>query len=306
MKKFLAVRLVKAFLTIWFIFTLVFVFTRLSGDPTFWLLPDDATEETRISLRNSLGLDRPIPEQYMKSIVSIFKGDFGKSYRYLRPVGDLFSERAGATVSLGLIAFGLAIILGVPLGVTAAVNRNSMIDRLTMGATLVGYTIPDFVFSILMIFLFSLTLRLLPSGGNAGFRNYIMPVLALSVSPMANIARLTRSSILDVLRQDYLDCARSKGVKERIVIFKHALRNAMIPVVTIIGLQLGLIIGGSVVVETVFGWPGVGSLIVTAAKMRDFPVIQAGVVLISVAVTFTNTLVDLSYAVLDPRIRDNF
>ena len=278
----------------------------MSGDPTRWILPDDAPDQVRVELRQSLGLDLPISEQYVNSLLSVFNGDMGKSYYYLRPVGELFAENAGATLKLGIAAFVLAIILGVPLGVLAAVKRNSFIDRLTMGITIGGYTIPDFVFSILLVFLFSLKLRLLPSGGSATLAHFFMPVIALSVGPMASIARLTRSSLLDVLRHEYLDCARAKGVREIAVVFKHALRNALIPVVTIIGLQLGSIIGGSVVVETVFAWPGVGSLLVAAAKNRDFPVVQYGVMLISIAVTFTNMLVDLSYAFLDPRIRDNF
>lgn len=306
MKKFFVVRLIKSIITIWFILSLVFVITRLSGDPTQWILPDDASEATRIEVRENLGLDRPISEQYMKMVIGVFNGDAGKSYIYLRPVGDLFAERFGATLQIGIVAFLIAIALGVPLGVLAGVKRNSIFDRLTMGASIAGSTIPNFVFGILMIFFFSLLLRLLPSGGTGTLKHYIMPVIALAVGPMASIARLTRSSLLDVLRQDYLDCARAKGVPEVVVIFKHALRNTLIPVVTIIGLQMGSIIGGSVVVETVFAWPGIGSLIINAAKSRDFPIIQYGVVLISIAVTFTNMLVDLSYAFLDPRIRDNF
>lgn len=306
MGKFLAIRLLKAVITIWFILTLVFALTRMSGDPTNWILADDATEAMRTDLRVSLGLDDPLGEQYLRMFTDLFQGKSGKSYNYLRPVGDLFAERLPYTLKLGVLGFGLAVILGVPLGVFAAVKHNSVFDRLTMGLTIAGNTIPNFVLSILMIFLFSLKLRVLPSGGAGGAENYIMPMIALAVGPMASIARLTRSSMLDVLRQDYLDCARAKGVRPLVVIFKHALRNGLIPVVTIIGLQLGTIIGGSVVVETVFGWPGIGSLIVSAAKMRDFPIIQYGVMWIAIAVTMTNLLVDVSYALLDPRIRDNF
>lgn len=306
MKKFIVVRLVKAVITIWFIVSLVFVLTRLSGDPTDWMLPDDASVEARMELRESLGLDKPISEQYKIYISGVLHGDMGKSYYYLRPVGELFSERAEATVKLAVIAFSMAILLGVPLGVMASVHRNSFLDRLTMGIAIAGYTIPNFVLGILMIFLFSLTLRILPSGSYGGWKNYIMPVIAMMVGPMANIARLTRSSMLDVLKQDYLDCARAKGVVEWIVIFKHALRNALIPVVTIIGLQIGTLIGGMVVVETVFAWPGIGSLIISSAQNRDFPVVQYGIMICAIIVCITNLLVDLSYALLDPRIRDNF
>lgn len=306
MKKFLAVRLTKAVVTIWFIVSLVFVLTRISGDPTEWMLPDDASIETRLELRQSLGLDRPITEQYGDYITDVFQGNMGKSYYYLRPVGELFAERAAATLKLAVASFSLAILIGMPLGILAAVYRNTLWDRLTMGFAVAGYTMPNFVLGILLIFLFSLKLRLLPSGGYGENIHFIMPVLALMVGPLANIARLTRSSMLDVLRQDYLDCARAKGVIERKVISRHALRNALIPVVTIIGLQMGTLIGGMVVVETVFAWPGIGSLIISSAQNRDFPVIQYGIMICAIVVCITNMLVDLSYALLDPRIRDNF
>lgn len=306
MKKFLVMRLIKAVVTVWFIVSLVFVLTRISGDPTEWMLPDDAPVEARLELRQSLGLDRPIVEQYGDYISNVLHGDMGKSYYYLKPVGELFSARAAATLKLAVTSFSLAILIGVPLGVIASVHRNTFLDRITMACAIAGYTIPNFVLSILLIFLFSLKLRLLPSGGYGEGINYVMPVLALMVGPMANIARLTRSSMLDVLRQDYLDCARAKGVLESVVIFKHALRNALIPVVTIIGLQIGTLIGGMVVVETVFAWPGIGSLIITSAQNRDFPVVQYGIMICAIIVCVTNLLVDLSYAWLDPRIRDNF
>jgi len=305
-KKFLIVRLAKALVTIWFIVSMVFVLTRLSGDPTDWMLPDDASLETQIQLRESLGLDKPISEQYKIYISNVLHGDMGKSYYYLRPVGELFSERAEATLKLATTAFSLSILIGVPLGVMASVYRNTFLDRMTMGFAIAGYTIPNFVLGILMIFLFSLKLKVLPSGGFGNTKNYVMPVLAMMVGPMANIARLTRSSMLDVLKQDYLDCARAKGVVEWIVIFKHALRNALIPVVTIIGLQIGTLIGGMVVIETVFAWPGIGSLIISSAQNRDFPVVQYGIMICAIIVCITNVLVDLSYALLDPRIRDNF
>jgi len=306
MTRFVAVRLSKAIFTIWFILTLVFVITRLSGDPTQWLLPDDASATVKAELRVSLGLDKPVGLQYVDYLTSLFTGDMGKSYHYLRPVGELFAERAGPTIALGSISFVLAILIGVPIGVIAAVNRNSLLDRLTLGISIAGYTIPNFVFAILLIFLFSLQLRLLPSGGMSSPLHYVMPLLTLTIDAVAGIARLTRGSMLDVLRHDYLDSARAKGVRERIVIYKHALRNALIPVVTIIGLQLGTLIGGAVVVETVFAFPGIGSLIVQAAQNRDFPVIQYGVMIVATTVIVVNLLVDLSYGLLDPRIRDNF
>ncbi len=299
-------RLFRAVLTVFVILTLVFIFTRLSGDPTQWLLPDDASEEQRIELRASLGLDKPLAEQYLDVMTSLFTGNAGKSYSYLRPVDELYAERLGATLRLGLISYGLSIAIGISLGTLAAVKRNSFFDRLAIGFSVVGSTIPNFVLGILLVFVFSFILRLLPSGGISGPSSYIMPVIAMMLDPMANIARLTRTSLLDVLGQEYLDAVRSKGVPERAVLIKHALRNALLPVITIAGLQLGMLVGGSVVVEAVFAWPGIGSLLINGAKTRDYPVVIYGVMLISVAVTMMNLLVDLSYSVLDPRIRDQF
>lgn len=306
MTKFFFKRFFKVLLTIWFIVTLVFVFTRLSGDPTNWILPDDAPESAHEELRQELGLNKPLGEQYVIYMKGLLSGDMGKSYYYRTSVSELFIQQLPQTIKLVSISFSLAIVIGVPLGVFAAVNRNSFLDRITMSFAVAGYTIPNFVLSILMIFLFSLTLRVLPSAGSDTWKHYIMPVLAIMTTPLANIARLTRSSMLDVLRQDYLDLARGKGVRESKVIFLHALRNALIPVVTIIGLQMGTLIGGSVVVETVFSWPGIGSLIVEGAQKRDFPVVQCGVLFLSTVVSIINFLVDMSYAFLDPRIRDNF
>lgn len=305
MLKYALKRIIKALITIFFILTLVFFFTRMSGDPTNWILPDDATEEQRIEMRHSLGLDRPLHEQYFEVMTSLFTGNAGRSYNYLRPVSELYAERMGATIRLGLISFSLAALVGVTLGTIAAVKRNSFFDRFTIMISIAGSTLPNFVLGILLVFLFCFVLRLLPSGGASSASSYIMPVIAMAVGPMANIARLTRTSLLDVLRQDYLDSARAKGVSEHVVLIKHALRNALIPVITVIGLQVGTLVGGSVVVETVFSWPGIGSLLINGAKMRDYPIVIYGVMLISVAVTVMNTLVDLSYSFLDPRIRDN-
>ncbi len=305
MLKYALKRIIKALITIFFILTLVFFFTRMSGDPTNWILPDDATEEQRIEMRHSLGLDRPLHEQYFEVMTSLFTGNAGRSYNYLRPVSELYAERMGATIRLGLISFSLAALVGVSLGTIAAVKRNSFFDRFTIMISIAGSTLPNFVLGILLVFLFCFVLRLLPSGGASSASSYIMPVIAMAVGPMANIARLTRTSLLDVLRQDYLDSARAKGVSEHVVLIKHALRNALIPVITVIGLQVGTLVGGSVVVETVFSWPGIGSLLINGAKMRDYPIVIYGVMLISVAVTVMNTLVDLSYSFLDPRIRDN-
>jgi ABC-type dipeptide/oligopeptide/nickel transport system permease component len=306
MKKYILIRVLKAILTIWFVWTAIFLLARLSGDPVEWMLGDVGTVAAKEQLRINLGLNLPLEQQYLNSITGVFRGDAGKSYYFVRPVTQLFTERLGATASLGAIVFVFTIILGIPLGVFAAVKHNTVMDRFTMAMTLAGYTIPNFVFGILLILIFSLLLRILPSGNTGTPLHYIMPALALAVGPTASAARLTRSSMLDVIGQDYLDTARAKGVREWVVIYKHALRNALIPVVTILGAQLSYLIGGSVIVETVFSWPGIGTLLISAARQRDFPVVQYGVLLIATSVVFVNLCVDLSYALLDPRIRENY
>ncbi len=306
MKKYIFKRIVKALLTILFVWCLVFFLTRITGDPVEWILDVSGSVEAREQLRHQLGLDLPLGQQFINGIKGLFTGDNGNSYYYARPVTELFAERLGATLSLGGITFLVTVILGITVGVITAVKHGSTFDRIMMSFTITGYTVPNFVFGIVLIFIFSLRLQMLPSGSTGTWRNLILPTFAMAVGPTANVARLTRSSLLDVVRQDYLDSARAKGVAEWKVILKHALRNALIPVITILGAQLSTIIGGSVVVETVFAWPGIGTLIVTAAQQRDFPVVQYGVLLISICVTTINLLVDISYGLLDPRIRDSY
>ena len=305
MKRYIILRVGKAVLTIWAVYTLVFFLTRVTGDPIEWLTLAGASDSAKEILRTNLGLDMPLWQQYIKSFVGLFTGDTGMSYYYARSVSDLFAERMIPTISLGSIVLGLAIVIGIPLGVLAAVKHNTLLDRITMSSAVVGSTLPNFILGILLIFIFSLKLRILPSGGIGTPQHFLMPVIALSVGPIANVARLTRSSLLDVIGQEHLDCARAKGMREWKVVLKHGLRNALIPVITILGAQLSAMIGGSVVVETVFAWPGIGTLIVSSAQQRDFPVVVFGVLVISASVTFVNLLVDLSYGLLDPRIRDH-
>lgn len=303
MKRYLAGRVGRALLTIWFTVSVVFVVTRLSGDPTFWLLPDDASPLERQTLRTHLGLDKPFIVQYATYWANLLRGDLGKSYFFNRPVADLYFERFPATLSLSALAFGLALAVGIPSGVIAGIRRNSAFDRLLISSAIAGHTTPNFVLAILMILIFSLGLKLFPSSGTGSLLHYVMPVVALSVSPASSFARLSRSSILDVLRQDYMTSARAKGVPERTVIIKHGLRNALIPIITIVGLSVGGLIGGSVVIETVFAWPGVGGLVVRAAQRRDYPLLQFGVLFIAAITVTINSLVDIAYGVLDPRIR---
>lgn len=306
MGSFALKRLLKGLLVVWFIWSLVFVLVRLTGDPVAWMLPDGATLEEEEALREALHLNQPIIKQYLSSLRDLFKGDWGKSYYFKRPVIDLYLERIGPTVQLAVPVLLIADMLGLILGITAACKRDSALDRITMSFTVVGSSMPNFVLGILMIFLFSVRLRWLPTGSTGTWKHFIMPGLAMMVGPMASVARLTRSALLDNLTREYLDGVRMKGLSNMSVLFKHAVRNSLIPVVTSIGMQLSTIIGGAVTVEAVFGWPGVGTLISTAAKQRDFPVIQFGVTVIASAVTLATILIDISYGLLDPRIRANY
>lgn len=306
MGSFALKRLLKGLLVVWFIWSLVFVLVRLTGDPIAWMLPDGATLEEEEALREALHLNEPIIKQYFSSLKDLFKGDWGKSYYYKRPVIDLYLERIGPTVQLAVPVLLIADMLGLILGITAACKRDSALDRITMSFTVIGSSMPNFVLGILMIFLFSVRLRWLPTGSTGTWKHFIMPGIAMMVGPMASVARLTRSALLDNLTREYLDGVRMKGLSNMSVLFKHAVRNSLIPVVTSIGMQLSTIIGGAVTVEAVFGWPGVGTLISTAAKQRDFPVIQFGVTVIASAVTLATILIDISYGLLDPRIRANY
>ncbi len=296
----------KGLLIVWFIWSLVFVLVRITGDPVEWILPDGAKPEDEQNLREALHLDEPIHQQYISSLEDLFHGDWGKSYYYKRPVIDLYRERIGATLRLALPALLIADILGVILGMIAACNRDSAIDRFTMSFTLIGSSMPSFILGILLIFLFAVQLRMLPTGSTGTWKHYILPAVSMMVSPMASVGRLTRSALLDNLGQEYLDGVRMKGVGSLAVLFRHALRNSLIPVITSIGMQLGHVLGGAVTIEAVFGWPGVGSLISTAAKQRDFPTIQFGVTVVAAAVTLVTILIDISYGLLDPRIRANY
>lgn len=229
MKRYIILRVGKAVLTIWAVYTLVFFLTRVTGDPIEWLTLAGASDSAKEILRTNLGLDMPLWQQYIKSFVGLFTGDTGMSYYYARSVSDLFAERMIPTISLGSIVLGLTIVIGIPLGVLAAVKHNTLLDRITMSSAVVGSTLPNFILGILLIFIFSLKLRILPSGGIGTPQHFLMPVIALSVGPIANVARLTRSSLLDVIGQEHLDCARAKGMREWKVVLKHGLRNALDP-----------------------------------------------------------------------------
>jgi peptide/nickel transport system permease protein len=280
-----------------------FFLVRLSGDPADLILPPSTPDDARAAFRAQHGLDRPVLEQLLIWLGHLLRGEFGESIRFGQPAGELVMERAGATAELALATLVLALGVGIPAGVFSARARGSLGDSVIRVLTLLGQAVPSFYLGVLGIAVFAVWLRLVPSGGRGSFTQLLLPATTLAVHFFALIARVTRSCMLDVLSQDYIRTARAKGMPERLVVWDHGLRNAMLPVVTVVGLQTGFLLGGVVVTETVFSWPGVGRLAIQAIYARDFPVVQAVVVVFALIFVLINLVVDLLYAVLDPRIR---
>ncbi|MCL4186180.1 MAG: ABC transporter permease [Rhodobacteraceae bacterium] len=279
-----------------------FLLTHVSGDPTDLILPPDTPDEARALFREKHGLDRPIWVQFYVFSLHALQGDFGNSLRFHEPAVKLVTDRLGATTELAMAAMALAIAVGIPAGVVAAYRRNTAADVAIRAVSLFGQAVPSFYLGIVAILVFAVWLGWLPSGGRGTLAHLALPAITLALGLVALIARTTRSCMLDVLNQDYVRTARAKGLGEAPVVWVHALRNAFIPVLTVIGLQVGFLLGGVVVTETVFSWPGVGRLAVQAIYARDFPVVQAVVFFFALIFVIVNLIVDLLYAVLDPRI----
>jgi ABC-type dipeptide/oligopeptide/nickel transport system permease component len=279
-----------------------FFFIHLSGDPVMLMLPADASHQEIEDLRERLGFDDPIPVQYVRFAWKAVRGDFGQSLYYHVPVMDLIVERLPASLELAVAAMLLALVVSVPIGIVSAVKRGSLLDMGSMLGALFGLSMPHFWLGIMLMLLFSVHLGWLPTSGRGTWLHLIMPATALGMSLMAMFARLTRSVMLEVLSLDYIRTARAKGLKERMVIGKHALKNALIPLVTVAGMQFGFLIGGTVIIETVFAWPGLGRLVVQAIFNRDYPLVQAIVLVMAVIFVGMNLLVDLLYVYLDPQI----
>jgi ABC-type dipeptide/oligopeptide/nickel transport system permease component len=300
---FLASRLLRAMVALWLVSTVVFVVMRLSGDPVPLLLPPDAPRSEVFRVRAELGLDRPLPVQYAIFLGNALRGDFGRSLHFREPAVRVVAGYLGATFELGLTAFALAALVALPIGIVSAVRRNSLLDQISMTVALVGQAAPTFFIGILFILVVSLQLGWLPTSGRGDWRNLVLPALTLGAFAMASIARLTRSAMLEVLRADFIRTARAKGVGETLVIVKHALKNAAVPIVTITGLQFGTLLGGAVVTETVFAWPGIGRLAIQSIYNRDYPVVQCTVFISAVLFIVINLLIDVVYGLLDPRVR---
>ncbi len=296
-------RLLRVAVTLWVIGTVVFFATRLTGNPIDFLMPEGLDATSRKAMIAYWELDRSYAEQYWRFWSALLRGEFGIGIAERRPVSTIMGERVWQSASLLLSSITFTIIIGIPLGILSALWRQTIRGTALLVAAFLGYAIPNFVLAISLLLIFSFTLHWLPSSGSQTAMHYIMPTLALSAYFIAALIRYTRNAMLDVLSQDYMRTARAKGMSERMVIFKHGLGNALIPVITILGLQVTTLVSGAVVVETVFAWNGIGDLLVSATLVRDYAVLQFGVMAVATAVILVNILVDIAYAGIDPRVR---
>ncbi len=304
MTRYLWRRLLHSVLALFGVSVIVFVILRvIPGDPAKMLLPEGAPQSAIEELDRQLGLREPLPVQYLIFVKGVFRGEFGQSFQYRAPAGRVVWERVPATVALTTAAMLLITGVGVPIGLLAAVHHRTPYDYGGMIFAVLGQSLPNFWLGIMLILVFGVTVRWLPTSGFEGWRYLILPSVTLAAYPTAFVARLTRSGMLEVLDQDYIRTARSKGVAGRDIVLRHAMKNALIPVVTVIGLQIGTLLGGAVITESVFAWPGVGKLIVDGIFARDFPVIQTVLILSAATFVLVNLVVDLSYVLVDPRVR---
>lgn len=304
MLAFFVRRFLMLFFVLYAVVTLAFFVMRLApGDPARIIAGFDAPYETILALRHELGLDRPVLVQYGRYLAALFRGDFGRSYNTRRPVLEELGWRYRNTIVLALCAVGFATFVGVGLGSITALRPYSVLDNSAMVLALLGVSAPIFWLGVIFMWVFGVRLRLLPTGGIGTLRHLVLPSLTLGLALSAVIARMTRSCLLECLGQDYVRTVRAMGFPERTVIYRYAMRNALIPVVTVVGLQLGYSLAGAVLTETVFAWPGLGRLLVDAIFARDYPVVQGCFIFVALTFALTNFLVDLLYSLLDPRIR---
>ncbi len=305
MIRFVLVRLFRALLTIMAVVTFAFVVLRMSGDPATVMLGPDVPKEAVDAFRKAWGLDQPLWIQYLAYIKSIFTGDFGVSMRDKASALNLVLERVPATLQLTIPALILKLIFGIPSGVYAALHRQSFSDRGVILLAVLGFTIPSFVMGLLLVLLFSVILGWLPSGGQDTWMHGILPTLTMSIGGIGILARFSRSAMIEVMGQPYIRTASAKGLTWRDVVWNHALPNAAVPIVTIVGFMVGSLIAGAVVVESIFSWPGIGRLLVVSVTNRDLAVVQCILLIIAVAMVVSNLVVDLLYGWLDPRLRSH-
>lgn len=303
MARYIMKRVLHAVFVIFCVITVVFFLTRLSGDPARLMAPPDASDETIALIRENLGLNRPWPVQYADFLLSAVRGDFGISYHHNQPAMGMVLERLPKTALLSVFALAIALAVSIPLGILAAVKRNSVWDQIAMALSLFGQSFPTFWMGIMLILIFAEIFKLLPASGVGSFAHMILPAVTLSFQTTANVTALLRSNMIEALGKDFIRTARAKGEPERWVLMGHALRNAALPVITAVSLQIGPMLGGAVVTETVFAYPGMGRLAVQAIGNRDFVVVQAFVVVTAVIIVSVNLLTDIIYTLVDPRIK---
>ncbi|GAA4724668.1 ABC transporter permease [Brevibacillus fulvus] len=305
MKKFLIRSLLQIIPVLFLISLIVFVLVHVTGDPVTLMLSDTATDEDRAILIKALGLDQPLYVQYFKFLGHLVQGDFGNSFRYQEPALPIVLERLPASFELAISSMVVATLIAIPLGILSATKRNSFLDVFVTGGAVLGKAMPSFWLGIMLILLFAVHWGVFPVSGQGTFAHLVLPAITLGTGVAAEMTRLIRSSMLEILQQDYIRTARSKGLLERIVIYKHAFQNSLVPVITIMALQTSHLIGGTLITETVFSWPGMGNLLIQAVNQRDMAIVQAAVFVVSILVILSNLLADLAYRVLDPRIKYN-
>ncbi len=303
MKGYILKRLFHSIFVLVGISLVVFIILHLTGDPAALLMPMDATPEQVAQFRKEMGFTDPIIVQYWRFFKGTLRGDFGQSFRHSQPALDLVLERMPATIQLTVAAMVIALLVAIPVGIISAIRRNSLLDHIGMTGALLGQSTPVFWLGIMLILIFSVTIQWFPSSGRGEIQHLVLPAITLGMFTMARTARMMRSSMLEVMGQEYMKTAKAKGLNPGMVILKHALKNAAIPVVTIIGMELGTLLGGAVITEWIFAWPGVGRLTVQAIFNRDYPVVQASVFLLASIFVLVNLIVDLLYTYLDPRVK---
>lgn len=304
MFRYIGIRMAQALLVVWLVATLVFVITRMTpGDPFSQLGGPDTSQEFIDNLKRETGLDLPLHKQYVRFLRNAVTGEFGRSIRFKEPAIDRIAAALPNTAELALVAFAITLLIGLPIGILSAYKLGGPIDRFGRLFAIIGQSVPTFWVGILLIMIFSVRLSWLPTSGKGSLTQFIMPAVTLAWFSLAAVTRLSRSAMLDVMERDYVKFLRVKGLPERLVLWKHAVRNASIPVITLMSVQLVAFLSGSVVVETIFAWPGLGRLMVDSVFSRDYPVIEAGTIIISSLMVLTNLFVDIAYAYIDPRIR---
>lgn len=303
MTSYIIKRLMQSIIVIIGVLLIVFTLIRLSGDPVFLLLPPEASFEDIQRLRAQLGLDRPIYVQFYIFLSSAIQGDLGYSFFFHRPALTVVLSRVPATLQLATLSICITLVIALPLGIIAALRRDSWVDRFSMSLSLFGQSMPTFWFAIVLILIFSILLGWFPAFGRGSIRHLILPSVTLGFYNAAIITQLLRSSLLEVLNKNYIRTAYAKGLAFRIVLVRHAIKNASLPVITMLGLQFSNLMGGAIITETVFAYPGLGNLVISSIYRRDFPVVQAFVVVISLVIVYVNLLVDILYTILDPRIK---